>query len=51
MKFNVVFEGLQLQYVFIMFLLSMKHSYLLMLKISPGVNNSFWFLHGMKEQQ
>ena len=51
MKFNVVFEGLQLQNVFIMFLFSMKHSYLLMVKISPRVNNSFWFLHGMKEQQ
>ena len=39
MRFNVVFEDLQPQNVLIMFLFSMKHSYVLMVKITPGVNN------------
>ena len=42
-------EGLQPQNVLIMFLLSMKHSYLLTAKTTQDVNNSFWLIHGMKE--
>ena len=33
-------EGLQLHNVLIMFLFSMKHSYLLTTKITPDFNNS-----------
>ena len=48
MRLNVVFlEGLQPQNVLIMFLFSIKHSYLLTAKITQDVNNSLWFLHGM----
>ena len=32
--------------VLIMFLFSMKHSYVL---ITPGVDSFLWFLHGIKE--
>ena len=35
--------------VLIMFLFPLKHSYVLMVKITPGVNNLISFLHGMKE--
>ena len=31
-------------------LFSMNHSYMLTAKTTQGVNNSLWFLHGMKEQ-
>ena len=41
-------EGLQSQNVLIMLLFSMKQSYQLT-KTTPDVNNSLWFLHGMKE--
>ena len=42
-------EGLQLQNVLIMFLFSMKHSYLATAKTTQDVNNSLSFLHGIKE--
>ena len=42
-------EGLQLQNVLVMLLFSMKHSYLLTAKTTQDVNNSLWFLHGLKE--
>ena len=42
-------EGLQAQNFLIMFLFSMKNSYLFMAKSTPDINNSLWFLHGTKE--
>ena len=49
MRINVVFEDLQPQNVLTMFLFSMKHLYVLTMKITPGINIFFWILHGMKE--
>ena len=51
MRLNIVFflEGLQPQNVLIMFLFSMKHSYLLTVKTTQVVNNSLVFLHSIKE--
>ena len=40
MRLNVVFKDLHPQNVLIMFLFSMNHSYVLTVKITPGVNNS-----------
>ena len=42
-------EYLEPQNVIIMFLFSMKYLYRLMAKITPDVNNSLKFLHGVKE--
>ena len=42
-------EGLQPLNVLIMFVFSMKHSYLLTAKTTQNVYNFYWFLHGMKE--
>ena len=50
MRINIVFlEGLQPQNSFIMFLFSTKHPYLLTRKTTQDIDNSFWFLHGIKE--
>ena len=49
MRLNVFFEGLKLQYVLIIFLFSVKHSYLLTANIVPGVNNFLYFLKAVQE--
>ena len=47
-EISFFFQGLQPQNVLITFLFFMKHSYLLPVKITPDVNNSFLFLHDVK---
>ena len=49
MRLNVFFQGFQPQSVLIVFLLSMKHSYLLTAKNTPDVNNSLYFYMVWKE--
>ena len=43
------FEGLEPQNILIIYLFSMKHSYFLTSKITPDLNNSLLFLHGVNE--
>ena len=39
---SLFFEGFQPQNSLILLLFSMKHSYRLMAKVTPDVNNTFW---------